>query len=88
MTDTAEHYLHYYDFTNILITAKQHIREYFPNEPLLIDIDMAEQEKILLLIQTHLSVSKASMLLDALDEAWVIDHIDELKNIVIDVMFL
>lgn len=47
-----------------------------------------EKERFFLLIQTSLSVDKASDLLDALDEAWIIDHIDELKHIVIDVMFI
>lgn len=88
MTDAAENFLRYYDLTNVLIAAEKHIRDYFPEEKLMLDIDGAEQGKILLLIQTSLSVDKASELLDALDEAWIIDHIDELKHIVIDVMFI
>lgn len=88
MTDAAENFLRYYDLTNVLIEAEKHIRDYFPEEKLMLDIDGAEQGKILLLIQTSLSVDKASELLDALDEAWIIDHIDELKHIVIDVMFI
>lgn len=88
ITDAAENLLRYYDLTNVLIAAEKHIRDYFPEEKLMLDIDGAEQGKILLLIQTSLSVDKASELLDALDEAWIIDHIDELKHIVIDVMFI
>ena len=87
MTDAAENFLRYYDLTNVLIAAEKYIRDYFPEEKLMLDIDGGEQGKILLLIQTSLSVDKASELLDALDEAWIIDHIDELKHIVIDVMF-
>ena len=88
MTDVAENFLRYYDLTNVLTTAEKHIRDYFPEEKLILDIDGAGEGKILLLIQTSLSVDKASDLLDALDEAWIIDHIDELKHIVIDVMFI
>ena len=87
MTDAAENFLRYYDLTNVLIAAEKYIRDYFPEEKLMLDIDGGEQGKILLLIQTSLSLDKASELLDALDEAWIIDHIDELKHIVIDVMF-
>lgn len=88
MTDAAENFLRYYDLTNVLTTAEKHIRDYFPEEKLILDIDGAGEGKILLLIQTSLSVDKASDLLDTLDEAWIIDHIDELKHIVIDVMFI
>lgn len=88
MTDAAENFLRYYDLTNVLTTAEKHIRNYFPEEKLMLDIDGAGDGKILLLIQTSLSVDKASDLLDVLDEAWIIDHIDELKHIVIDVMFI
>ena len=88
MTDAAENFLRYYDLTNVLTTAENHIRDYFPEEKLMLDIDGEGEGKVLLLIQTSLSVDKASDLLDALDEAWIIDHIDELKHIVIDVMFI
>ncbi|WP_370838414.1 hypothetical protein [Megasphaera sp.] len=88
MTDAAENFLRYYDLTNVLTTAEKHIRDYFPEEKLMLDIDGEREGKVLLLIQTSLSVDKASDLLDALDEAWIIDHIDELKHIVIDVMFI
>lgn len=87
ITDAVENFLRYNELTDILITAEQHIRDYFPTEKLILDADKSEPGRILLLIQTDLSVSEASKRLDALDEAWIIDHIDELKNIIIDVMF-
>ena len=88
ITDAVENFLRYNELTDILITAEQHIRDYFPTEKLILDADKSEPGRILLLIQTDLSVSEASKRLDALDEAWIIDHIDELKHIVIDVMFI
>lgn len=88
ISTAAAIFLQHADFMDILIQAEQHIRKYFTDEKLLLTVDEAEPGRVLLYIQTHLSAETASERLDALDDSWIIDHVDELKNIIIDVMFI
>lgn len=89
--EDAEEFLKNYNLANILLDAKNHIRQYFPNEVLLLMLDTPieqERNRLLLYIKTDLSVEEANARLERLDEEWILDHMEELHDVLIDVMFL
>lgn len=90
ISEDAEEFLKNYDLINVLFEAKNHIRQYFPNEVLFLTLaPFVEQgdSRLLLYIKTSLPVEKACAKLDQLDE-WILDHAEELHDILIDVMFI
>lgn len=91
IAEDAEEFLKNYDCVNVLLDAKNHIRQYFPNEVLFLTLASSAEEddsRLLLYIKTDLSVEEASARLNRLDEDWILDHMEELRGILIDVMFI
>lgn len=91
IAEDAEEYLKNYDYVNVLLGAKNHIRQYFPNEVLFLTLASSAEEddsRLLLYIKTDLSTEEASVRLNRLDEDWILDHMEELCDILIDVMFI
>lgn len=91
IAEDAEEFLKNYDYVNVLLDAKNHIRRYFPDEVLLLKLAASaegDDNRLLLYIETDLSVEEASAKLDQLDEDWILDHMEELHGILIDVMFI
>lgn len=73
----------------VILEARKQIQKIFFSDKLSLAMEQDEngEKKIFLYINTSLSVEEAAKRMDQLDEIWLIDHMEQLQNLVIDVRF-